>query len=295
MRISSNWLTLRTLSQIQGAQNRMVDAQERSATGKRITKPSDDPVATGRVLGLLTRGANNDQYARNVTIAGQDLAATEAALGSIQDLLARAHELSIEASNDTLSGSERSKIAVEVGTIVSQAVAVANQQHGDRFLFAGYRTATKPFTEDIPGNPTAVAYNGDTGLIEREIAQGERVTANITGDQFFPQLFSRLIAFRDALTANDTTTIRSSTGDLKTSIDEGLTLRADLGARVRRVEAAGQRHEDEHVLVESMRSSLEDVDLADAIVKLQQQQTTYQAALSSAGRTLQLSLLDFLR
>ncbi len=295
MRISSNWLTLRTLSQIQGAQNRMVDAQEQAATGKRITKPSDDPVATGRVLGLLTRGANNDQYARNVSIAGQDLAATEAALASIGDLLARASELSIEASNDTLSGSERSKIAVEVGTIVSQAVAVANQQHGDRFLFSGYKTATKPFTEDIPGNPSAVAYNGDSGLIEREIAQGERVTANITGDQFFPQLFSRLIAFREALTTNDAATIRSSTGALKTSIDEGLTLRADIGARVRRVEAAGQRHEDEHVLVESMRSSLEDADLADAIVKLQQQQTTYEAALSSASSTMQLSLLDFLR
>jgi flagellar hook-associated protein 3 FlgL len=220
MRISSNWLTTRTLSQIQGAQNRMVDAQERSATGKRINKPSDDPVATGRVLGLLTRGANNDQYSRNVTIAGQDLAATEAALGSIGDLLARASELSTEASNDTLSASERSKIAVEVGTIVSQAVAVANQQHGDRYLFSGYKSATKPFTEDVPGNPTAVAYNGDTGLIEREIAQGERVTANIAGDQFFPQLFARLIAFRDALTANDAATIRSSTGDLKTSIDE---------------------------------------------------------------------------
>lgn len=295
MRISSNWLTLRTLGQIQGAQNRMVEAQGHVSTGKQITKPSDDPVGTGRVLGLLTRGANNDQYARNVTIAGQDLAATESALASIQDLLARAHELSIEAANDTLSGSERSKIAVEVGTIVSQAVAIANQQHGDRFLFSGYQTATKPFTEDVPGNPSAVAYNGDTGLIEREIAQGERVTANLTGDQFFPQLFSRLIAFRDALNANDAPTIRSSTGDLKTSIDEGLTLRADIGARVRRVEAAGQRHEDEHVLVESMRSSLEDIDLAEAIVKLQQQETTYQAALSSAGRTLQLSLLDFLR
>ena len=295
MRISSNWLSLRMLSQVQHAQSRMVDEQGHVATGKRINRASDDPVATGRVLGLLTRGSNNDQYQRNVTVAGQDLAATEAAIGSTHDLLARAHELSIQASNDSLGPGDRAKIAVEVSSLISQAVNVANQQYGDRFLFAGHQTNVKPFAEDVPGTPTTVTYNGDAGQIEREIAQGERITVNVTGTQFFPNVFARLIQFRDALNANDATTIRNTTGTIKASIDEGLTIRSDIGARVLRVEAAGQRHEDEHVLVESMRSSLEDIDLAEAIVRLQAQETTYQAALSSTGRTMQLSLLDFLR
>jgi flagellar hook-associated protein 3 FlgL len=83
------------LSQVQRAQARMVEEQSHVATGKRINRASDDPVATGRVLGLLTRASNNGQYQRNVAVAGQDLAATEAAFSTMHDLLARAHELTI--------------------------------------------------------------------------------------------------------------------------------------------------------------------------------------------------------
>ncbi len=295
MRVSTNWLTERMLGQIQRAQSRMIDEQGHVATGKSITRPSDDPVGTGRVLGLLTRGANNNQYQRNVAVAGQDLAASEAAFGAIHDLLARAHELSIQGSNDSLGASDRSKIALEVSELIAQAVNVSNRQHGDRYLFSGHRTNVKPFTEDIPGSPSTVTYNGDTGIIEREIAQGERVDVNVNGTQFFPAAFQRLIQLRDALNADDRTTIRNSTGALKASMDEELTIRSQIGARVLRVESAGQRHEDEHVLVESMRSSLEDVDLSEALVRLQTQETTYQAALASAARTSQISLLDFLR
>lgn len=295
MRISSNWLAMRMLSQVQHAQGRMVEEQAHVATGKRINRPSDDPVATGRVLGLLTRGSNNQQYQRNVAVAGQDLAATEGAVSAMHDLLARAHELTIQASNDSLGAGDRAKIAVELSELIAQAVAVANRQHGDRFLFSGHKTNVKPFTEDVPGNPATVTYNGDAGLIEREIAQGERIRVNITGTQFFPDVFTRLIQFRNALNADDRVTIRNATGTLKASMDEGLTIRSDLGSRVLRTEAAGQRHEDEHVLVESMRSSLEDIDLSEAIVRLQTQETTYQAALASTGRTMQISLLDFLR
>ena len=295
MRVSSNWLSGRMLGQIQRAQSRMIDEQGHVATGKRITKPSDDPVGTGRVLGLLTRGANNDQYQRNVAVAGQDMAASEAALGAIHDLLARAHELSVQASSDSLGASDRSKIALEVNELIAQAINVGNRQHGDRYLFSGHRTNVKPFTEDIPGSPTTVTYNGDTGIIEREIAQGERVEVNINGTQFFPAAFQRLIQLRDALNADDRNTVRNSTATLKASMDEELTIRSEIGSRVLRIEAAGQRHEDEHVLVESMRSSLEDIDLSEAIVRLQTQETTYQAALASAARTSQTSLLDFLR
>jgi flagellar hook-associated protein 3 FlgL len=295
VRISSNWLALRMLGQVQRAQSRMVDEQRQVATGKRINSASDDPVGVGRLLGLLTRGANNEQYQRNVAVAGQDLAATEAALASMHELLARAHELSVQASNDSLGAGDRAKIALEVSELIAQAVNVSNRQHGDRYLFSGHRTNVKPFTEDVPGSPSTVTYSGDAGLIAREIAQGERVDANINGTQFFPAAFARLIQLRDALNADDRTTVRNATGTLKASMDEGLTIRSDIGARVLRVESAGQRHEDEHVLVESMRSGIEDADLAEAIVRLEAQETTYQAALASTARVSQISLLDFLR
>jgi flagellar hook-associated protein 3 FlgL len=295
MRVSANWLSLRMLSQIQRSQSRMVESQAHVATGKRINTASDDPSATGRVLALLTRADNTNQYQRNVALAGQDLAATEAAVTAMHNLLARAHELSVQASGGALSAEERSKIGVEVQQLIAEAVSVANRQHGDRYLFAGHRTSTKPFTEDVPGNPAVVTYNGDVGVIEREIAQGERVQVNVTGVGFIPNALANLITFRDALNTNNLPVVRAATGTLKTSMDDGLSVRSQIGARVTRVESAGQRHEDEWALVETMRSNLQDVDLSKAIVELETHETAYQAALAATGRTLQISLIDFLR
>jgi flagellar hook-associated protein 3 FlgL len=286
---------MRMMGQIQRSQSRMIESQAHVASGRRVNRASDDPSATGQILSLLTRAANNDQYQRNVAIAGQDLAATEAALSSLHDLLARAHELSVQASGGSLSAEDRSKIAVEVQQLIAEAVSVSNRQHGDRYLFAGHKTSTKPFTEDVPGNPSVLTYNGDAGVINREIAQGERVQANVNGTVLFPAVFINLIAFRDALNTNNLPAVRTSTGTLKASMDEGLAIRSEIGARTRRVESAGTRHEDERLLVETMRSNLQDVDLSKAIVELETHETAYQAALAATGRTLDISLIDFLR
>jgi flagellar hook-associated protein 3 FlgL len=295
MRVSSNWLTTRMIGQVQRAQARMVESQSHVASGRRINRASDDPSATNRVLALLTQGANNDQFQRNVAIAGQDLAASEAAAGALHDLLARAHELSVQASNDTMSPGDRAKIAVEVQQLLAEAVSVANRKHGDRYLFSGYKTSTQPFTEDVPGNPTVVTYNGDSGVIRREIAQGEFVQVNVDGPGLFSTALARLIAFRDALNGNNAAAIRNATGNLKASMDDGLSTRSEIGARMRRVESAGVRHEDERVLVETMRTNLQDVDLSRAVVELQTHETAYQAALAAIGRTMQINLVDFLR
>ena len=48
-------------------------------------------------------------------------------------------------------------------------------------------------------------------------------------------------------------------------------------------------------MVESLISQIEDADFAESLVQLQLRETAYQAALGSAGRALNLSLLEFLR
>ncbi len=53
--------------------------------------------------------------------------------------------------------------------------------------------------------------------------------------------------------------------------------------------------DEDLILTKQQLSEIEDVDLAEAIVQLQLEETALQAALSATARAVQPSLLDFLR
>jgi flagellar hook-associated protein 3 FlgL len=295
MRISTTGMSERLLVQLQQAQRRLAHEQERVATGRRLNRPSDDAFGTARLLEVQTRIDNNEQYLRNIAVANTDYAATEAALTSLHDVLARASELAVQAASDNLTATDRSNIGLEVAQLLNQAIDVGNTRHAGRYLFAGHQTSTVTFTEDVPGNPTVITYNGDAGVIQREVAQGERVTVNITGTTVWPGVFSTLIQFRDDLMSNNFPGIQNASATIATQIEGELNLRSQLGAKARRVELAEFQLEDEAAMLNIVKSDMQDIDLSDAIVKLQIQETAYEAALGVTGRTLNLSLLNFLR
>ena len=138
-------------------------------------------------------------------------------------------------------------------------------------------------------------YNGDTGLVRREIARGELVESNITGDRGFPDVFAALIQLRDNLLADDQAAVGNDVTAIDSSLSTMLTLRGEVGVKMSRVEHADERLLDEEAMTKSLVSQIEEADFAESIVQLQQRETAYQAALTSAGRALNLSLMQFLR
>jgi flagellar hook-associated protein 3 FlgL len=70
---------------------------------------------------------------------------------------------------------------------------------------------------------------------------------------------------------------------------------AGVGAAASRVETASVVNQDSDLSLTARLSAIEDVDLARTTMELQMQTVTYQAALSITAKTLQPSLMDFLR
>jgi flagellar hook-associated protein 3 FlgL len=66
------------------------------------------------------------------------------------------------------------------------------------------------------------------------------------------------------------------------------------GARQSTLITAASAQASKDVELEAQRSSLEDVDLADVVLRLTTQETVYQAALAVTARALQPTLMDFL-
>ena len=94
--------------------------------------------------------------------------------------------------------------------------------------------------------------------------------------------------------AEDEVTLRRSLEALEAAETKVLHTRASLGGRIRRLEISLRRTQLETFEFQELRSQEGDTDLAAAIVRFNQHQTTYQAALQTSANLLQQSILDFL-
>ncbi len=295
LRITSAGTTLRLMQHLQTAQARLAETQDRMGSGRRINKPSDDPFGNSRVMSMHTGLGLITQRQRTIELAKSELGVTEAALESLGRLLARAGELAVQADSTTVDARGRGAIATEVDSLLQEAATVGNASYGGRRIFGGYQTMTAPFTPDAPSNATAVTFTGDAAVITREIGDGETVEVSLDGEALFGGVFTSLIGFREALNSNDRTAIGAASTALTGDTDRMLRARGEIGARVRRIELAGERLEGDQAQLQTQVSQLEDADLAKEAVDLQLRDVALQAALSATAKSLTTSLLAFLR
>ncbi len=179
MRVADKMVTGQITRNLQKNRSDMSDLQNQAATQKRINKPSDDPLASTRVLAARTDERGFKQFIQNISQAKSFLEYSEEALGELNDTLVRAKELAIAQSTDGGASEETRRISSEeIHQIFQQAVQIANRKLGDRFIFGGFQTARQPF--DTEGN-----YSGDDGDIKIQIHKDAYVGINMPGSKVF--------------------------------------------------------------------------------------------------------------
>ncbi|MCL5256752.1 MAG: flagellar hook-associated protein FlgL [Chloroflexi bacterium] len=293
MRVTSQMMSNTVLNNLAQNVQRMEKYQAQMSSGKRLNNLSDDPVALVRALTLRSTMEQNDQYSRSIDSAKSWLNTTDVNLGAVNDLLIRATELATNGANDTIGSEQRHAIALEVRQLLENAVQVGNSTYEGRYIFAGFQTDTAPFT--LAGDGSSVTYNGDHGAIPREIGSATTIQVNTDGEQALTPVFDVLIRLYQSLEADDTKGISDTLNSIDAAIDTVLSARAEVGARVNRLEGSDTQISEVQGYLADLLSKAEDTDMADVITKLATEQTLYQAALGAAAKTLQPSLIDFLR
>lgn len=177
-RVSENSSTNALQHSLGKTKGKLEDLHIKGSTLKRLTKPSDDPVGNVQLLSLRSQNVDGDQYLRAVNFANTSLEFTESALEDMSELLMKAKELAIAQSSDIYNPEVRKNVSMEVGQIRKQAVGIANRKLGNRYLFAGYSTLTRPF--DNEGR-----YFGDKGSIQLEVSKDFYVPINLNGHEVF--------------------------------------------------------------------------------------------------------------
>lgn len=196
-------------------QAKLVDVQNQLSQGVKNLSPSDDPSATSRILNLDEAISKIGQYEENSNYATQRLSIENSTLDSVNDVLIRVKELSIQAASiGTYGGDEERIIAAEMRERLNELIDYANTKDASgEYIFAGFQSGIKPFTTD--GNDNYF-YNGDQGHIALQIGANRQVVANDSGAEVFQMIRSGNGDF--AVDANSTNggTAKISTGSVIT-------------------------------------------------------------------------------
>lgn len=294
MRITQSMLSQTALDGMQTNLLRLSKTQLQASTTKRVNKPEDDPFAVERSLGYRAQIQAGKATLANIGLSNDWLSASDKALGDMSTLLNRAKSLALQGANDSMGVDERGALAAEVDGLVEEAVAIANTQHGDHYLFSGFQISTRPFEYDSA--TSTVTYNGDNGLMMREAEPGSEMSINVSDETLFTDVFSSLTDLRDALQTDPFVhaDVETVLADFDTQNDRILDVQAAMGTKARRLENTTDRIEASQLSLKTLLSNAEDADMAQVVTDLQQQQYIYQAALSVNGQVLRTSLLDYL-
>lgn len=305
MRVTQSMLSnnmLRNLSKSYTSMNKYMD---QLTTGKKINRPSDDPVIAMKGMRYRTEVGNVEQFQRNITEMHTWMDTSDDTLDETTQILNRLRDLTVQAANGTYEQNQREAIAKEVDQLQLQLVEAANTKVNNKYIFNGTQTTgvtvdgelVKPVTLDDEGNPVVNLAPDDYQAVELEVTSGTRLQANVNPTNVYSQeLFDDIKALSDALKSD----VPDSDFDrfitiVDKHIDNTVSERADLGARMNRVELIESRLEGQRISARDMMSKNEDADIAEVIINLTSQEAIHRAALSAGSRAIQPTLLDFLR
>ncbi len=298
MRITTNTLSESIVRQIQHLGSNQAKLQTQVATGQRIFNPEDNPTAVGRVLGLETEQRQLDQFNRNAGRALELSQATFSALQQVKKVSDRATEVGTLGAGTI--GTDASKAyASEIDQMIEHTLQLANTRFRNDHLFAGTAVDQPPFvaTRDASGKLTSVAYAGNSSRSLIQLSETASIAPGSTGDMNvgLGDFVNQLVALRDALDTGSTTAVSAVQTSLIASEDKIVSALAGHGGVQLRIDANRAQQQQRSDNLESLISGEVDADMPSTIVRLNQSQTAYQAALQSAANIMRLSLLDYIQ
>ncbi len=183
IRISSQQIFSGGINRLQDLNSSLNQTQEQISTGKRVNKPSDDPVAAARILKLDQELSRIETYQRNAGLAENRLQQEESTLASSVDIVQRVRELTVQAGNGSLSANDRKSISSEMKERLGQLANVANTRDASgEYIFSGFQGSTAAFGKDASGS---WVYQGDEGQRVLEIDDGVTVPISDHGKGIF--------------------------------------------------------------------------------------------------------------
>jgi len=314
MRISTQMMYDQNMRSVTSSQAEWLRSGEQMASGKRVINPSDDPVAAAQAVVLSQAQAQNSQYAMARDFASQRVGLEDSVLNTAAGVITAAQTKLIQANTGVLSDNDRLSLATDLQGLRDQLMNLANTADGNgRYIFGGFKTEEPPFdaaTGTYQGGANAVTQQVDASRSMVIGHTGEQIFASITSNAIqeanpadteknvFAMLDTAIAALKvptdgdGAAQAIQTAAIEKSSRGLKNSLDNVVTVRAEVGVQLGELSALDELGDDRALGQKAQMSSLVDVDTTAAISAYIMNQAALQASYKAFSDLQGMSLFQ---
>lgn len=299
MRISSLFHSSAMLHQMNQSGARLSKLMEQMATQKRVNVPSDDPVASSRLVQLNREQSAINQYQSNITRLSGNLSTQEAHVAALSDQLLALSDKLLAASNDTHSDKDMQGFGAEIEQMLETLVSVMNAKNEEgQYLFSGTKTNTQPIVLNAAGQ---YEYKGNNATRSTTVANGVEIEENATLASAFSRTNDDLAVLNLLKQVSDKMAtpgsdyradLKQLLGDVRTASDNVAAVFTELGGKQNRLSLLSEAHTDVKVAHEQVIQDLSAIDAATSYVNIQLYTQAVQASNKSYMMIGKLSLFN---
>jgi len=287
-------------------QQRMFETQEQISTGKRLPDYKYAPQDIGSLLDGKSAVARVDQYLNTGKRIMNQMETSNIHLESLNDIAADLRDLVMT------SLANESSIAIndELDNLFQSTVGILNSKFDGKHLFSGSRidqptVNISTIADLVAAASAAVTFDNDNLKATALVSETETIEYGVLGSDAAGTLMAAMKRIADfnaggsgpfttPLTAAQATFLTTEVSNLSQVIDDFSVTLARNGLNMQRMDRLTEQHQSEKLFAEQYVSELEDVDLAEAITKLNRDQTSLEATFQVLRKLSDTSLLDYI-
>lgn len=273
---------------------------QQMATGDRIIVPSDDPIASVRLLRIAREEASLQQYQHNIDSLKGRLSAAETNLQAGSDTLLEMRDLLLWAANrGANSDADMASMASQLASLEGTFVSYLNVRDEEgRYYFSGTKTDQPAVTFDAVAG--TYALTGNNAYRDVAVANGVLIRDNVTAEQVLsgaPTFLNDLHALVDQM-LNNPAAITTEIGDAISSLDSVVASLSgqitELGGRQNTLSLLKDSQADVSLVNQKIEGELMSLDYAKASLDLANYQVALQATQKSYLKLHSLNLFDLM-
>ena len=287
-------------------QQKVFEGQRQISTGKKHEDYQGLAGQTNTVLGSRSFKSRIESYQQTIDTIKGKLDANDVQVGGIIDAVESLKEaVQITLANGQAEGF--SELLDQTFQFISNGL---NTNFDGTYLFAGADTGSVPVNvTQLPDlaalGSVADAFDNSSEAFKAKIADGVDLKFGITADEIGTDVFTEILALynidqgasgpiQGELTSTQFGLLQTQLGSLDNAIDGLRQVQVKNGLASERLGVVEAQHADTVVFLEVFIADIEDVDIAGAVTKLNNDQVALEASYRAIGSLSQLSLLNFI-
>ncbi len=283
--------------------NRIADERIQVSSGYQSQDYAGIAGSANRLVSMNAEFGRVNQYLANNKLVSDRLTTMELSVSQVYNTVGSIKTLLVNALNGSTT-SQDVNLSGQASSMLDEVAGLLNTQFDGRYLFSGGRTDTQPvdvtqlppsYTVPSSAGDASAYYQGDSTQLAVQASDSLSVTYGVTaGESGFEELIRGLDIARKAAPGD-----RAALQDALDAIDQAEqdipNIRTRIGSAQSTLDSIDQMHTDFTTYTQKSIGDIENVDVTEALTKVQNDSTGLQASYMTINTLSQLNLMNYLR